>query len=316
MTHVTLEASTGTISQETETRIHDRTLPAGVQNPNMQHLVPVPPDLQPWLMAAVVVDAPEALAQSHFPALVSSMLVVRLHGQVVCGDEWLPPSAWISASTAPKVYQHSGAVRAVGLVLRPEAAVALFANARGLVNTIRPLSDLVGPRWPEVEHGVRAAADDRAQLDVLYQFVRQEITLPSPCEARRQEALALLHAAHLDGDAKGQHMGLSQRQFERRFVAHWGMAPKQYKVIARLNSTLGSALSVSGGPMANLAIDGGYFDQSHMGRDVRRLAGHPLQALVQGTRSPLTTHWPLQVGAEAQQAQTHQPEEPVPTRMR
>jgi transcriptional regulator GlxA family with amidase domain len=106
-------------------------------------------------------------------------------------------------------------------------------------------------------------------------------------------------------------MGLSQRQFERRFVAHWGMAPKQFQVIARLNSTLGNALAAPGGPVVDLAADQGYYDQSHMARDVRRLAGHPLQALVQGTRSPLTAHWPLQIGAQALPNQPAPPLEPT-----
>ena len=75
-------------------------------------------------------------------------------------------------------------------------------------------------------------------------------------------------------------MGLSQRQFERRFVAHWGMAPKQFAVIARLNSALGHALAAQDRPVVELAADQGYYDQSHLGRDVRRLAGQPLQALV------------------------------------
>ena len=269
----------------------------------MQRLVPVPPDLQPWLMAAVVVDAPAALAQSHFPAMVSSMLVVRLAGQVECRGAPVPPAAWMSASTTATVYTHSGPVQAVGLVLQPEAAAALFASARGLVNTLRPLAELVGPGWAEVEHAVRAAADDGARLQVLCNFIRQRVAPPSPCEAWRQQALALLQAASDNATGAGQRLGLSQRQFERRFVAHWGMAPKQFPVIARLNSTLGSALAAPGGPVVDLAVDQGYYDQSHMARDVRRLAGEPLQALVQGSRSPVSAHWPLQVGAQAQPVQ-------------
>ena len=279
-----------------------------VQNPGMQRFVPVPSDLQPWLMAGVVVDAPAELAQSHFPAMVSSMLVVRLAGQVHCRGALVPPAAWISASTTATVYEHGGPVRAVGLVLQPEAAAALFASARGLVNTLRPLVELVGPGWTEVEHGVHAAQDDGARITVLCQFVRQLVAPPSPCEARRLQALALLQAAHDDALGANQHMGLSQRQFERRFVAHWGMAPKQFQVIARLNSTLGNALATPGGTVVDLAADQGYYDQSHMARDVRRLAGHPLQALVQGTRSPLTAHWPLQIGAQTL------PESTCPTR--
>ena len=278
-----------------------------VQNLAMQRFVPVPPDLQPWLMAAVVVDAPATLAQSHFPAMVSSMLVVRLAGHVHYRGTLVPPSAWISASTTPTVYEHGGPVRAVGLVLQPEAAAALFASARGLVNTQRPLAELVGPGWTEVEHGVHAAQNDGARIAVLCQFVRQLVAPPSPCEARRLQALALLQAAHDDAPGADQHMGLSQRQFERRFVAHWGMAPKQFEVIARMNSALGHALDTPHRvvSVAELAADEGYYDQSHMGRDVRRLAGHPLQALVQGARTPVSAQWPLKVGVQAQQALAH-----------
>ncbi|CAN7653205.1 helix-turn-helix domain-containing protein [Acidovorax sp. LjRoot74] len=269
----------------------------------MQRLVPVPSDLKPWLMAAVVVDAPAALAQSHFPAMVSSMLVVRLAGQVECRGAPVPPAAWMSACTTATVYTHSGPVQAVGLVLQPEAAAALFASARGQVNTLRPLAELVGPEWAEVEHAVRAAPRDGARLQVLCDFIRQWVAPPSSCEARRLQALALLQAASDGATEDGQRMGLGQRQFERRFVAHWGMAPKQFQVIARLNSTLGSALAAPGGPVVDLAVDQGYYDQSHMARDVRRLAGEPLQALVQGSRSPVSAHWPLQVGAQAQPVQ-------------
>ncbi|WP_342721052.1 AraC family transcriptional regulator [Acidovorax sp. FHTAMBA] len=266
----------------------------------MQRFVPVPPDLQPWLVGAVVVDAPATLAQSHFPAMVSSMLVVRLAGQVHCRGALVPPSAWISASTTPTVYEHGGPVRAVGLVLQPAAAAALFANARGQVNTARPLAELAGPRWAEVEHAVRATAGDGARLEVLCQFVRQTVAPPSPCESQRLQGLALLAAM-------GHRMGLGQRQFERRFVAHWGMAPKQFEVIARMNSALGHALAAPGSTVAGaeLAADEGYYDQSHMGRDVRRLAGHPLRALVQGTRTPVSAQWPMKIGVQAQQALAH-----------
>lgn len=94
------------------------------------------------------------------------------------------------------------------------------------------------------------------------------------------------------------------------------MAPKQFEVIARLNNALGNALAKPGGTVADLAMDQGYYDQSHLGRDVRRLAGHPLQTLVQGTQRPLNTHWPLQVGAQAQQTQTTHPAASVPDRKR
>ncbi|PJI95566.1 helix-turn-helix protein [Acidovorax sp. 69] len=274
--------------------------------------VPAPPDLQPWLEAAVVVDSPAELAQSQFPAMVSSMLVVRLAGQVTCQGVAVPKAAWMSASTCATAYAHQGRVHAVGLVLRPEAAAALFTSARGAANAMRPMADLAGAPWAAAERNVRTAADDDARIDVLCQFIRATAAPPSDCEARRRHALALLTAACSADEGTGLHMGLSQRQFERRFVAHWGMAPKQFQVIARLNSTLWHALANEPATHnAELAVAQGYYDQSHMGRDVRRLAGQPLQILVQDTRTPLSTHWPLQMGAQTPPKPLHQPPQPT-----
>jgi hypothetical protein len=286
---------------------------AHVQNCGMSHqrFVPAPPDLQPWLEAAVVVDCPAELAQSQFPAMVSSMLVVRLAGQVLCQGAPVPKAAWMSASTCATVYAHQGRVHAVGLVLRPEAAAALFASARGVVNAMRPMAELAGAPWAAVERNVLTTQDDDARLDVLCQFIRATVAPPSDCEGRRLQALALLSAAGSADEGTGPPMGLSARQFERRFVAHWGMAPKQYQVIARLNSTLWHAFAdVPGTQGAELAVDQGYYDQSHMGRDVRRLAGQPLQALVHDTRAPLSAHWPLQIGAQTQPKPLQRPSQP------
>ena len=279
-------------------------------------LLPVPHDLQPWLEAAVVVKAPATLAQSHFPAMISSMLVVRLQGLVLCRGETVPPSVWISASTVPADYQHSGEVHAVGLVLRPEASGALFANARGRINTMCPLSGLVGPRWSQVEQEVLTATEDQARLGVLFHFVRQEIAPPSSCETRRQQTLALLQAAALTGAPSDPPLPWSQRQLERHFAKLWGMSPKQFALIARLNNALGDALAEPDGSVADLAMEHGYFDQSHLGRDVRRLAGHPLPAMKQSTQNAHTTLWPLQAGRHILQSPKPQALEPPPARKR
>lgn len=270
----------------------------------MQRFVPVPHDLQPWLEAAVVVDSPAGLAHSRFPAMVSSMLVVRLSGQVRCRGTPVPPSAWISAATAPVEYGHTGLVRAVGLVLRPEAAPSLWSGARGRVNGLCPMADLAGAAWNGVERGILAAVDDDERLAVLCQFIRQAAAPPSPCDGRRRMARAWLDEACAPpqgaGRWMGQRLGLGTRQFERRFAAQWGMSPKQFQVIARLNGALQRAVAEPECLGAHLAADQGYYDQSHMARDVRRLAGQPLQGLVVPATCPApSAHWPLRVGAEA-----------------
>jgi AraC-like DNA-binding protein len=276
--------------------------PLGTMGP-MQRFVPAPLDLQPWLEGAVAVDSPAALGGSQFPAMVGSMLVVRLEGEVLQGGTALPCAAWISASTVATVYAHRGRVRAVGLVWRPEAGPSFLAAARGLVNGVRPMADMAAPCWAAAEQAIRAAGDDAGRIDALWQFVRQELALRPQCEERRGRAKALLDHACAGTQGTAPRAGVGPRQLERRFVAEWGMTPKQFQVIARFSATLQHAMAGPAEPGAHLAAGQGYYDQSHMARDMRRLAGQPLHGLLHeaAQRSP-SAHWPLQVGAEVVQA--------------
>lgn len=269
----------------------------------MQRFVPPPHDLQPWLEGAVAVDSPAELQGSQFPAMVGSMLVVRLEGEVLRGGTLLPAAAWISASTEATAYVHRGAVRAVGLMLRPEAVPSLLARGRGIVNAVRPMAAMAIPSWALAEQAIRAAPDDDARIGALWQFVRQERASQPQCEECLVRARALLNQACAGAQGPALRLGVGSRQFERRFVAEWGMTPKQFQVIARFSATLQHAMAEPGEPGAQLAADQGYYDQSHMARDMRRLAGQPLQGLVQeAVQSSPSAHWPLQVGAQAHQA--------------
>ncbi len=269
----------------------------------MQRFVPPPLDLQPWLEGAVAVDSPAELLGSQFPAMVGSMLVVRLEGEVLRGGTLLPAAAWISASTVAAAYVHQGRVRAVGLMLRPEAVPSLLAAGRGLVNAVRPMAAMAVPSWALAEQAIRAAPDDEARIGALWQFVRGECASQARCAERLVQARRLLDRACAGAEGVAAHPGLGPRQFERRFVAEWGMTPKQFQVIARFSTTLQHAMAGPTEPGAQLAADQGYYDQSHMARDMRRLAGQPLLGLVQeAARNSPSAHWPLQVGAEVAQA--------------
>lgn len=257
-----------------------------------------PDDLRPWTDGGVVVQAPPTLAESCFPAMVNSMLVLRLAGSVYrAGVGPLPAAALIGPSTRPSRYVHQGAVQAVGLLVRPEALPVLLGVPGGrLVNAQVALADGAGPGWSAVQAAVQAAPDDDARLALLFDGLRQAVARPA---AAQHGALLQRLVRALQGPLASvcRDLAISRRQLERLCRAQFGMAPKQFQTIARLQQALHGAAH-SGG--ADLALQAGFYDQSHLARDLRRLAGEPLGALVKQAREARqggsTAHWPLAVG--------------------
>ncbi|HEX6396867.1 MAG TPA: AraC family transcriptional regulator [Steroidobacteraceae bacterium] len=76
---------------------------------------------------------------------------------------------------------------------------------------------------------------------------------------------------------------LSMRGFQVRFRAAVGLTPKEFARLARLQSTL-RALDASDTRISDLASDGGFADQAHATRELRRVTGHTPARLRQELR--------------------------------
>jgi AraC-like DNA-binding protein len=76
--------------------------------------------------------------------------------------------------------------------------------------------------------------------------------------------------------ALADELGWSQKHLERLFAQAVGLSPKHYARIARFRHlSRCAARPHAGRTMAQLAADCGYYDQSHLVREVTTLAGMP-----------------------------------------
>lgn len=287
--------------------------------------LPPPPDLRPWIEGGVVVHAPAALGRTCFTARLSSQLVVRLSGRVTLEAPGggaaadLPSAALIGPSCTPSGFRHEGEVAAVGLILRPEAVAGWFGpDGPALVDRSVALDDLLGPQWAAAQAAVQEAGDDTQRLGILFQALRQAIQRDPRLDERRRQALRLQQAIGLPALGEGSDDGdrepgtsIGTRQLQRQFRRSYGLSPKQFQTLCRLRGVLHGALrpaetgALAGhatrGQGAALAQAAGYFDQAHLARDLRRLAGAPLGDLLRRARPTADgtpgEHWPLAVGA-------------------
>jgi AraC-like DNA-binding protein len=108
---------------------------------------------------------------------------------------------------------------------------------------------------------------------------RLEATPPDPLI----EAVVRLVAEGRPVADVADSVGLGERQLHRRSLAAFGYGPKVLARILRLQRAL--AFAREGSPLSQTAAQAGYFDQAHLAREVRALAGASMAALAQPSPS-------------------------------
>jgi AraC-like DNA-binding protein len=180
----------------------------------------------------------------------------------------------IGPTGAPAEAVASGRCVAVGARLRPGRAGGLLRASGGeLRDEVARLDELCGRavaglREPAAE-GPRAAivALERALLALL-----ERAAAPDP---RVDEALRLIGRSRgrLAVEALARRSGTTVRQLQRRFRDRVGLSPKQGCRIARAEHAaglLGAAGRVDFGDVVDAC---GFYDQAHLIRELRALAG-------------------------------------------
>ncbi|MDG3015402.1 AraC family transcriptional regulator [Speluncibacter jeojiensis] len=163
---------------------------------------------------------------------------------------------------------------AYGLRLRTAAIEAVTGCAADLTDTDAGLEDLFGSRTAR-ELIERIPLGPAAVGEVLR---RRWASHPVDERARRAVA-ALTHPTRDRIGSVATELSWSPRHFRRLVEQATGLSPKTIHRVARLHRFLASAEG-SRQPLARAAAQAGYADQSHLGREVRALAGISPAALL------------------------------------
>ncbi|MBE8525131.1 AraC family transcriptional regulator [Amycolatopsis sp. H6(2020)] len=179
-----------------------------------------------------------------------------------------PLRLWVPASSSR-----------VGVRLRCGAAAAVLGTSMPeLPAGAIPLSDLWGADARRAEEVLAASGDPRVQRGVLERLVARRRAAPD------RRVLAAVHALGVTSRtaAVAGALGVSERALRRHFVHSVGAGPKQLHRVRRFQAFLRrlDALAARRTSLARVAADLGYADQSHLGRECRRLSGSSPAALV------------------------------------
>lgn len=263
----------------------DTTMPRGIIDPKsaanrikvVRH--PVSAELAPFFDNVWIIDwdlsnrPPEE--QRVLPA-PNTNVVITAEGALIFG---------VVRATFERTLAECG--RVVGLRFRPGGLRPfLKIPLATLTDKTMPAASVFGEMDEAFSRSLTKPGEDQETIAALEQVLRPDLPAPDPAVDEISAILALArrrggptHAEKLAAEA-----GVSLRLLQRRFHQYVGVSPKW--VIRRYRLQEAAFLLSQGAdvPLAELAVELGYFDQAHLARDFRNFVGCSPSAYQQSQR--------------------------------
>jgi AraC-like DNA-binding protein len=161
----------------------------------------------------------------------------------------------------------------VGVRFRPGGALPFFRVPAQELTDAMLESDEPAFRWLAPEQ-VFECTRVRDALGVLERSLLRRLQVIGPPDRVVAHAVATLSGPGAPPVATlASSVSWSRQHLGRVFRHHVGLSPKQFVRIARLQRAIGRLQRAPAADLAQAAAALGYFDQAHMSRDFRELAG-------------------------------------------
>ncbi|MDZ7729653.1 MAG: helix-turn-helix domain-containing protein [Dehalococcoidia bacterium] len=144
-----------------------------------------------------------------------------------------------------------------------------------LTNQAVTVEDALGPDGRILAEKLRAAPTWDACFDLLDAFITARLATAQPVPEGIAWALARLRRNDPDTTIGGlaDALGVSHRALIAMFRDYIGLTPRMVARVARFRRTVETIDRERPASLADLAVDCGYYDQSHLHRDFRQFAG-------------------------------------------
>jgi AraC-like DNA-binding protein len=194
----------------------------------------------------------------------------RCHEDVLSRSEQQPSRMLVGQMDRHVTVRATGRVDVVGVRFQPSGAHPLFRFPMAeLRNQLVALEDLV---TLQDRLGSETSMEKRKQaLDSILstRFGTAEAT---DRDFERAVSSVVRAEGRISVDVLAAGMGVGPRQLERKFRERVGLGPKRFAKVLRFQSVFRRAF-LEERPWAELALDCGYFDQSHFIRDFKSFTG-------------------------------------------
>jgi AraC-like DNA-binding protein len=174
------------------------------------------------------------------------------------------------------VVESCGESRAIQVNFTPIGArLFLQVPLRELANRTLSLDDLFGDRASRVVDALAEAVDWDARFDSLEALIASRVGAAKPTRGEIRWAWERMSetSGRIEIGGLARELGWSHKHLISQFRDHLGAPPKRMARILRFQQSIERIGARAHPRWVELAADCGYFDQSHMIREFRELAG-------------------------------------------
>lgn len=185
-------------------------------------------------------------------------------------------AAAVGTMTRPMVVVDTTRVSYIGVRFRPGVAGALFGIPATELTDRRPdLADV----WPQIEplmDSLAATPDGGARMKILSAEIARRLlaarSLPPPAVIAAASRITASRGKVPIRSLAGE-LGVSRQHLARSFAHYVGLSPKTLARIVRARTVVEIARHAIEVDWVSVALDAGYYDQSHLIADLRELTG-------------------------------------------
>ncbi len=181
------------------------------------------------------------------------------------------------AQSRPLVIETKAQSSVIGIHFCPAGAAAFLSVRFGeLTNIVVAAEDVWGRQLNELREQLLEAGSPPAMFDVLEAaLLMRRLTDPSHSLQTILHALDEFVRSPTDARVRdvGDATGYSPKRFIRLFENHVGLTPKVFCRVLRFQAVLEQVVARRAVHWAKVALDCGYYDQSHLIRDFREFSG-------------------------------------------
>jgi AraC-like DNA-binding protein len=239
------------------------------------------PRLRPHVLSYCGYDEETvAFSRRREPATAQAVLILGFGAPIEVSfprrGELMRAAAFVSGpSDSHALVDSFGSQRGVQVDLTPLGAYLLLGlPMREVSNRTVALEDVLGPEAAMLPERLHDANGWQARFAILDELLARRLS--RGCPASPDVAWAWQRLVEMDGRLRigglAEELRCSRRHLAARFDEQVGLPPK---TLARILRFRRASRLLRAGPyrLAEIAFDCGYYDQAHLNRDFRELAG-------------------------------------------